>query len=59
MLLTTATAWAQDDIDGLTYITDGGYYEIGDADDLNALATYVNGDGETSGKTFKLTGNIE
>ena len=58
MLLTTATAWAQDAIDGLTYNTSGGYYEIKDAQDLIDLANYVKGDGDTYGKTFKQTANI-
>ena len=43
MLLTSATAWAQDAISGLTYNTTGGYYEINDAQDLVDLANYVNG----------------
>ena len=58
MLLTTATAWAQDAIDGLTYNTSGGYYEIKDAQDLIDLANYVKGGGDTYGKTFKQTANI-
>ena len=58
MLLTTMTAWAQDAIDGLTYNTSGGYYEIKDAQDLIDLANYVKGGGDTYGKTFKQTANI-
>ena len=58
-LLTTATAWAQDEISGLTYNDAGGYYEINDADDLNALAAYVNGGNNASGKTFKQTADID
>ena len=58
MLLTTASAWAQDAIDGLTYNTSGGYYEIKDAQDLIDLANYVKDGGDTYGKTFKQTANI-
>ena len=58
-LLTTATAWAQDEISGLTYNDAGGYYEINDADDLNALAAYVNGGNNAIGKTFKQTADID
>lgn len=57
-LLTTATAWAQNDITGLTY-NDGGYYEINDAQDLVDLATYVNSGNDASGKTFKQTQDID
>ena len=42
-----------------TYNTEGGYYEISDADDLNALATYVNAGIDASGKTFKQTADID
>ena len=42
-----------------TYNAVGGYYEISDADDLNALATYVNGGNNASGKTFKQTADID
>ena len=58
MLLTTATAWAQDAISGLTYNTAGGYYEINDAQDLADLATYVNAGNNAQGKTFKVTQDI-
>ena len=57
-LLTTVTAWAQE-ISGLTYNTEGGYYEIGDAAALNALATYVNDGNDASDKTFKQTADID
>ena len=60
MLLTTITAGAQDAINGLTYNTEGGYYEISDAQDLVDLATYVNGTDDVSiGKTFRQTANID
>lgn len=60
MLLTTTTAWAQDAISGLTYNTEGGYYEISDVQDLVDLATYVNGtDNVSIGKTFRQTANID
>ena len=58
MLLTSATAWAQDAISGLTYNTTGGYYEINDAQDLVDLANYVNGGNDAGGKTFKQTHDI-
>jgi hypothetical protein len=58
MLLTTTTAWAEDAITGLTYNTTGGYYEIPDADALNALRTYVNQGNDCSSKTFKQTADI-
>ena len=54
-VVTTATAWAQEAIDGLTYNSTGGYYEINDEQDLTDLATYVNAGNNTSGKTFKQT----
>ncbi|MBR3713151.1 MAG: hypothetical protein IKM98_08130, partial [Bacteroidales bacterium] len=57
-LLTATTAWAQDDITGLTY-NDGGYYEISDAQDLVDLANYVNGGNNASDKTFKQTQDID
>ena len=58
MLLTATTAWAQEAIDGLTYNTTGGYYEINDEQDLIDLANYVNGGNNASGKTFKQTQDI-
>ena len=54
-VVTTATAWAQEAIDGLTYNSTGGYYEINDEQDLIDLATYVNAGNNASGKTFKQT----
>ena len=51
-------AWAQEDIAGLTYNSEGGYYEIPDADALNAFRDYLATIGNGSGKTFKLTGDI-
>ena len=58
MLLTASTAGAQEAISGLTYNTEGGYYEIPDAAALNALADYVNAGNDASWKTFKQTANI-
>ena len=58
ILLTATTAWAQEAIDGLTYNTTGGYYEINDEQDLIDLATYVNAGNNASGKTFKQTQDI-
>ena len=58
MLLTATTAGAQETISGLTYNTEGGYYEIPDAAALNALADYVNAGNDASWKTFKQTANI-
>ncbi len=51
-------AWAQEEIEGLTYKKDEGYYEISSAENLNALAKYVNDGNITEGKTFKMTDNI-
>jgi hypothetical protein len=42
-----------------TYNTEGGYYEISDADDLNALATFVNAGIDCTGLTFKQTADID
>ena len=61
VMLTASAAWAEDDvpsIDGLSYNSTGGYYEIPDADALNALASYVNSGHDCSGMSFKVTGNI-
>ena len=58
LTMTAQTAWAQDAIDGLTYNSAGGYYEINDAQDLVDLATYVNSGNNASGKTFKQTQDI-
>lgn len=52
------TAWAQEEIAGLTYNSEGGYYEIPDADALDAFAYYLAHTANGSGKTFKLTGDI-
>ena len=56
------TARAQGDvpsIDGLSYNSTGGYYEIPDADALNALASYVNSGHDCSGMSFKVTDDID
>ena len=58
MVLTTTMAWAQEEISGLTYNTADGYYGIGSADELTALALYSN-DFEASGLTFKMTADID
>ena len=70
MLLTTATAWAQEAIGSIQYNSIGGYYEIGSVDNLNDLAVYVNGTGTYStggsettdhyctGLWFKMTADI-
>ncbi len=49
---------AEDAIEGLTYNTEGGYYEIADEAALIALGTYVNNGNDCTGKTFKQTANI-
>lgn len=62
VMLTASAAWAEDDvpsINGLSYNSTGGYYEIPDADALNALASYVNSGHDCSGMSFKVTGNID
>ncbi|MBR2733907.1 MAG: hypothetical protein IKD80_06625, partial [Selenomonadaceae bacterium] len=49
-------------IDGLNVNVDetgNGYYKISSATDLQTLANYVNSGGYTSGKVFKLTGDID
>ncbi|MBR2201057.1 MAG: hypothetical protein IJ894_09990, partial [Bacteroidales bacterium] len=56
------TARAQGDvpsINGLSYNSTGGYYEIPDADALNALASYVNSGHDCSGMSFKVTDDID
>ena len=56
------TARAQGDvpsIDGLSYNSTGGYYEIPGADALNALASYVNSGHDCSGMSFKVTDDID
>ena len=47
------------DIPGINYNGDEGYYEIPDADALNALATYVNSRNDCAGLTFKMTADID
>ena len=49
---------APEDIPGINYNGDEGYYEIPDADALNALATYVNSGNTCAGLTFKMTADI-
>ena len=56
-VFTVFTAYAQEPIDGLTYNTAGGFYEISDASSLAALSTYVSNH-DAIGKTFKMTDNI-
>ncbi|MBO4780190.1 MAG: hypothetical protein J5497_06095, partial [Selenomonadaceae bacterium] len=46
-------------ISGLTYNEAGGYYEIATPEDLQALATYVNGGGDTSNTIFRQTADID
>ena len=46
-------------IDGLTFNDAENYYEISSADDLQALATYVNSYGQTTGLIFKQTADID
>ena len=45
-------------ISGLTYNGAEGCYEIADADDLTALAAYVNAENTCAGLTFKQTADI-
>ena len=49
---------APEGIPGVSYNGDEGYYEIPDADALNALATYVNSGNSCAGLTFKMTADI-
>ncbi|MBO4599420.1 MAG: hypothetical protein J5641_01645 [Bacteroidales bacterium] len=49
---------APEDILGINYNGDEGYYEIPDADALNALATYVNSGNNCAGLTFMMTADI-
>ena len=58
MMLTTAMAWAQTSIGNIQY-NDAGYYEVDEANDLRALATYVNEGGSTTGLTFKQMNDID
>lgn len=49
-------------ITGLNFVVDSegnGYYEISNADELNALATYTNDGNNCSGLTFKVTADID
>ena len=56
-MLAASMAYAQEPIDGLTYNTAGGFYEISDASSLAALSAYASNH-DASGKTFKMTDNI-
>ena len=74
-LLTTMTAWGQEPatIGSISYNSTIGAYEINSANNLKDLSVYVNGTGmdeystggrestkhNCSGKTFKVTGNID
>ena len=65
MVLTATTAWAELDpvtVDDYTFATgsddDGEYYVVNSEDAFEKLAAYVSGGGATSGKRFKLTGDI-
>ena len=58
MIVGAGQARAQDAISGLTYNTEGGYYEIPDATAFTAFANYLNSYNTGSDKTFKLTGDI-
>ena len=46
-------------IDGITYNSDGGFYEIASAADLQALSTYVNSGNDCAGLKFKQTADID
>lgn len=52
--------WAEqkDPIGSIDWDEDGGYYKIVSADDLIALANYVNDGNDCEGLTFKVTDNI-
>ena len=54
-LLTAVSSWSVT-LSDFTY--SNGYYLIQNATDLNNLATFVNGGGSTSGRSFKQTANI-
>ena len=56
--MTAQTAQAQDEINGLTYNTEGDYYEIGSAAALTAFANYSN-ESDTNARTFKMTADID
>lgn len=58
LLIFAQGAWAQTQIEGLTYNDDGKFYEIPNASALNMLATYVNAGNSCEGLTFKVTDNI-
>ena len=49
---------APEDIAGISYNGNDGYYEIPDANALSALATYVNSGNSCAGLTFKMTADI-
>ena len=57
-MLTATTAWAQTEIDGLTYNATDGCYDIGTVAELQAFETYANSN-DCQGLTFRLTGNID
>lgn len=46
------------EIEGLSFNAEGGYYEIGDAQALRALASFVTGGFDCEGMTFKVTDDI-
>ena len=46
-------------IDGLSFNSEGEYYEIGSTDALIALASYVNGGHDCAGLKFKLTADLD
>jgi len=54
-LLAAVSSWSVT-LSDFTY--SNGYYLIQNATDLNNLATFVNGGGSTSGRSFKQTANI-
>ena len=62
MVLTVTTAWAELTVDDYTFATgsddDGEYYVVNSKDAFQKLAAYVEGGGATSGKRFKMTGDI-
>ncbi|MBQ7462346.1 MAG: hypothetical protein IJS63_08855 [Bacteroidaceae bacterium] len=57
-LFTAMTAWGQEEITGLTYNSEGGFYEIHDVQDIIDLHKYVNSHRDATGKTFKQMENI-
>ena len=58
LLLTLLAAVASWGVTLSDFTYSNGYYLIQNATDLNNLATYVNGGGSTSGRSFKQTANI-